>query len=60
MKKYTAPVFEVTALIQQDILNGSDVLIDGSELFGTENWFLTTASKIKIIKFKGDLSWKSI
>jgi hypothetical protein len=37
MKKYTAPVFEVTALTQQDILNGSDVLIDGSELFGTEN-----------------------
>ena len=35
MKKYTAPVFEVTALTQQDILNGSDVLIDGSDLFGT-------------------------
>ena len=31
----TAPVFEVTALTQQDILNGSDVLIDGSNLFGT-------------------------
>ena len=37
MKKYNAPQFEVTLLTSQDILNGSDVLIDGSDLFGTEN-----------------------
>lgn len=37
MKKYNAPQLEITVLTVQDILNGSDVLIDGSELFGTEN-----------------------
>ena len=36
MKKYTAPEFEVTALSAQDILNGSDVLIYGGDLFGAQ------------------------
>ena len=37
MKKYNAPQLEITVLTSQDILNGSDVLIDGSDLFGTGN-----------------------
>ncbi len=32
-KKYTAPEITTTALTNADILNGSDVLIDGSSLF---------------------------
>lgn len=36
MKKYTAPMLEIAILTNSDILNGSDVLIDGSDLFGTE------------------------
>ena len=30
---YTKPEFEAVELTKQDILNGSDVLIDGSDLF---------------------------
>lgn len=35
MKEYLTPAIEVTLLSQQDILNGSEVLINGSDLFGT-------------------------
>ena len=35
-KNYTAPEFNLTALTSADILNGSDVLIDGSDLFGEQ------------------------
>ena len=34
MKKYTTPAIETTALTKSDILAQSDVLIDGSDLFG--------------------------
>ena len=34
-KKYTSPDLELTSLSREDILNGSDVLVDGSDLFGT-------------------------
>lgn len=37
-KKYLSPQVETVLLTIEDILNGSDVLIDGSELFGeTQN-----------------------
>ena len=36
-KKYISPEINTTALTSADILNGSDVLIDVSELFGAEN-----------------------
>ena len=36
MKKYTSPEINLTALTNADILNGSDVLIDGSSLFAEE------------------------
>ena len=36
-KNYISPEINTTALTNADILNGSDLLIDGSELFGTEN-----------------------
>lgn len=36
MQKYTKPLVEATKLSSEDILNGSDVLIDGSDLFGTD------------------------
>lgn len=32
-KNYTTPEINLTALTNADILNGSDVLIDGSSLF---------------------------
>ena len=32
-KNYTTPEINLTALSNADILNGSDVLIDGSSLF---------------------------
>ena len=35
-KNYISPEINTTALTSADILNGSDVLIDGSELFGTQ------------------------
>ncbi len=35
MKKYVKPEIEMTVLTNADILNGSDVLIDGSDLFDT-------------------------
>ena len=35
-KNYTSPEINLTALTNADILNGSDVLIDGSELFGEQ------------------------
>ncbi len=34
-QSYLAPELEVVKLAKEDILNGSDVLIDGSDLFGT-------------------------
>ncbi len=34
MKSYTKPDLYVEKISSQDILNGSDVLIDGSDLFG--------------------------
>ena len=34
MKKYTKPSIETTALTIKDILAASEVLIDGSGLFG--------------------------
>ncbi len=37
MKNYTKPDLYVEKISSQDILNGSDVLIDGSDLFGTES-----------------------
>ena len=36
MKKYAAPDIQLLALTKQDVLAASDVLIDGSDLFGTE------------------------
>lgn len=36
MKKYTKPELEAVAVTESDILNGSDVLIDGSGLFGED------------------------
>ncbi len=36
MKEYLTPAIEVTLLSRQDILSASDVLIDGSDLFGTD------------------------
>ena len=36
-KNYTSPELNTTVLTNADILNGSDTLIDASELFGTEN-----------------------
>ena len=35
-KNYISPEINTTLLTIADILNGSDVLIDGSELFGTQ------------------------
>lgn len=35
-KNYTAPEITTIAFTNADILNGSDVLIDGSTLFGEE------------------------
>lgn len=37
MKKYTSPTIVLTSVSAEDILTGSDVLIDGSDLFGEEN-----------------------
>ena len=34
-KNYVSPEINMTALTNTDILNGSDTLIDASELFGT-------------------------
>ncbi len=36
MKKYLTPSIEKVVLTEKDILTGSDVLIDGSDLFGTD------------------------
>ncbi len=36
-KNYTKPVLEMTAVTKSDILTGSEVFIDGSELFGTND-----------------------
>ena len=36
-KIYTAPTIEATLLTKSDILAQSDVLIDGSELFASDN-----------------------
>ena len=35
-KNYKSPEINLTALTDADILNGSDVLIDGSDLFGEQ------------------------
>ena len=35
--KYISPEIEAVKLTVEDIINGSYVLIDGSELFGTES-----------------------
>ena len=35
MKKYLPPAIETLALTNADILAASDVLIDGSDLFGS-------------------------
>lgn len=37
MKKYTAPTLEAVLITDKDILAGSDVLINGEELFGDNN-----------------------
>ena len=37
MKKYQAPTLETTAITNADILAGSDVLINGEDLFGEQN-----------------------
>ncbi len=39
MKKnyYTSPKIEAVKLSTEDILNGSDVLVDGSDLFGPQD-----------------------
>lgn len=34
-KNYISPELEALKLAKEDILSGSDVLIDGSDLFGT-------------------------
>ena len=36
-KIYTAPTIEATLMTEGDILAQSDVLIDGSELFASDN-----------------------
>ena len=36
MKKYIRPELEAVVITEKDILNGSDVLIDGSGLFGED------------------------
>ena len=36
-KNYKAPEVNMTVIANSDILAGSDVLIDGSDLFGEEN-----------------------
>ena len=36
MKKYITPEISLMLLVSDDILNQSDVLIDGSDLFGEE------------------------
>ena len=37
MKKYKTPTLEQIPISDKDILNGSDVLINGEDLFGTQN-----------------------
>lgn len=37
MKKYTAPTITATPISDKDILAGSDVLINGEDLFGENN-----------------------
>ena len=37
MKKYISPSLETTAITNADILAGSDVLINGEDLFGPQN-----------------------
>ena len=37
MKQYKKPTFEQIPISEKDILNGSDVLINGEDLFGTQN-----------------------
>ena len=37
MKKYTTPEISLTQFTESDILNESDVLIDGSGLFDEQN-----------------------
>ena len=37
MKKYLAPTLEATPISSKDILAGSDVLINGEDLFGEQN-----------------------
>ena len=37
MKKYQAPTFEEVKITNEDILNSSDVLINGEDLFGPQN-----------------------
>ena len=36
-KNYTSPELNMTVITNSDILNQSDVLIDGSDLFGDTN-----------------------
>lgn len=36
MKQYTTPQIGITQISGQDILSGSEVLIDGKELFGEQ------------------------
>ena len=36
-KKYISPQIDTMVFADNDILNGSDVLIDGSSLFSEEN-----------------------
>lgn len=35
-KQYTCPELHTLAMSEKDILSGSDVLIDGSDLFGED------------------------
>jgi len=35
MKKYVSPTLDAVILAHEDILAGSDVLINGEDLFGT-------------------------
>ena len=37
MKKYKTPTLEEVKISNEDILNGSDVLINGEDLFGPQN-----------------------
>ena len=37
MKKYVSPEISLTQFTESDILNGSDVLIDGKSLFEEQN-----------------------